>query len=581
MMQALERARVGVFKMRLLCIFEFCMAFAALIRANPIENSINQVTEFTIIHNNDIHARFEQTNKYGAVCTQEDANMNKCFGGVARIAHVVRKYREEAKNGGNPVLYLNAGDTFTGTLWFTIFKDKIASTLLNKLQPDVLCLGNHEFDEDIEGLVSFLNAVDSPVVVSNLDYSKEPDLAATNKLSNSTVLEINGTKIGVIGYLTPKTKQDYINKVEFNEEITSINAEAAKLKAQGINIIIALGHSGYQKDQEIARDCPDVDIVIGGHSHTYLDANQPVADKNDANPEAVRGPYPTTVVQKSGKKVPVVQAYTNTKYLGKLQVKFDAFGNLIQFAGEPILLNASVAQEQDMLDLLDTFRPNITAKGKQVIGHTKVHLEGGSICRLRECNLGNLIADSMVYSRMLENKGGEYWTDAAIALIAGGGIRTSIKKIADGSITFRDMADTIPFENRLLVTRISGKTLLNALEHSASVRNKDSNGGFQQLSGIRVEYNYDMPEGQRVTSALVLCAQCSVPSYSKLNETDFYNVIVTDFLLNGGDGFNLIEKQDQFTELLENDDKGALQQYLEGHSFIYTGMENRIVITKS
>lgn len=74
-----------------------------------------------------------------------------------------------------------------------------------------------------------------------------------------------------------------------------------------------------------------------------------------------------------------------------------------------------------MLDLLDAFRPNITAKGKQVIGRTKVHLEGGNICRLRECNLGNLMADSMVYSRMLENKGGEYWTDAAIALIPGGG----------------------------------------------------------------------------------------------------------------------------------------------------------------
>lgn len=143
------------------------------------------------------------------------------------------------------------------------------------------------------------------------------------------------------------------------------------------------------------------------------------------------------------------------------------------------------------------------------------------------------------------------------------------------------MAETIPFENRLVVTRISGKTLLNALEHSASVRNKDSNGGFQQLSGIRVEYNYDMAEGHRVTSALVLCARCSVPFYSKLNETEYYNVIVTDFHLNGGDGFNMIEKQDPFTELLERDDKGALQQYLEGHNFIYTGMENRIVITKS
>lgn len=73
------------------------------------------------------------------------------------------------------------------------------------------------------------------------------------------------------------------------------------------------------------------------------------------------------------------------------------------------------------MDLLDVYRPNITALGEQIIGHTKVYLEGGNMCRLRECNLGNMIADSMVHTRMLENKGGEYWTDAAIALISGGG----------------------------------------------------------------------------------------------------------------------------------------------------------------
>ncbi|XP_023172463.2 protein 5NUC-like [Drosophila hydei] len=567
--------------MRLMFIPVFLMIFGQLIRANSIKSSANQITEFIILHNNDMHARFEQTNKYGSVCNQDDASMNKCFGGFARVAHEVRKYREEANNGGTPVLYLNAGDTFSGTVWFTVFKNQIASAFLNKLHPDVMCLGNHEFDDNIEGLVSFLNAVDFPVVVSNLDYSKEPELVATNKLSNSTILEVNGTKIGIIGYLTPKTKEDYINKVEFREEITSINAEATKLKDQGIKIIIALGHSGYQKDQEIARECPDVDIVIGGHSHTYLDANKPIADKDDTNPEAVRGPYPTTVVQPSGKKVPVVQVFTNSKYLGKLHVQFDADGNLVQFAGSPILLNASVAQEQDMLDLLDVFRPNITAKGEQVIGHTRVLLEGGNMCRLRECNLGNLVADSMVYSRMLENKGGEYWTDAAIALISGGGIRTSINKKADGAITFRDMAETIPFENRLFVTRLSGKTLLNALEHSASVRNKDSNGGFQQLSGLRVEYNYDMAEGHQVTSVLVLCAECKVPSYSKLNESAYYNVVVPEFLMNGGDGFTLIEANNPFTELLGKDDKGALQQYLEGNNLVYTGVEGRIVITKS
>lgn len=68
----------------------------------------------------------------------------------------------------------------------------------------------------------FLNDVNFPVLVSNVDFSKEPELVATNKLSNSTILEVNGTKVGVIGYLTPKTKEDYINKVEFSEEIVSI-----------------------------------------------------------------------------------------------------------------------------------------------------------------------------------------------------------------------------------------------------------------------------------------------------------------------------------------------------------------------
>lgn len=89
-----------------------------------------------------------------------------------------------------------------------------------------------------------------------------------------------------------------------------------------------MGHSGYKKDKEIAKVCPEVDVVVGGHSHTYLDANKPVADLFDINPEAVRGPYPTTVVQDSGKKVPVVQVYAFTKYMGFLRVKVDLLRNV-------------------------------------------------------------------------------------------------------------------------------------------------------------------------------------------------------------------------------------------------------------
>lgn len=89
------------------------------------------------------------------------------------------------------------------------------------------------------------------------------------------------------------------------------------MKSEGINIIIALGHSGYKEDQNIAKDCPEVDIVIGGHSHSFLFAGE---NPPKGQPETIEGPYPTFVTQKSGKRVPVVQAYAFTKYLGHIDV---------------------------------------------------------------------------------------------------------------------------------------------------------------------------------------------------------------------------------------------------------------------
>ncbi|XP_017836103.1 protein 5NUC-like [Drosophila busckii] len=546
-----------------------------------VANPIAPVTKFIILHNNDMHARFEQTNINGGSCSKEQAEQNKCYGGFARVAHEVRRHREEAKNGGTAVLYLNAGDTYTGTNWFAVFKDKMVSAFLNKLQPDASSLGNHEFDESVQGLIPFLNAVNFPVLACNLDLSLEPELAATH-LSNSTILQVNGAKIGIIGYLTPKTKEDTFSNVVFEEEIIAINAEAARLKAKGINIIIALGHSGYLKDQQIAKNCPEVDLVIGGHSHTYLESNKPIAAFDDTASEANRGPFPTVVEQPSGKKVPVVQAFAYTKYLGKLHVQFDVEGNLVECDGAPLALNATIAQDQDILDLLEIYRPNVTAHGQRIVGHSKVFLEGGGVCRLRECNLGNVIADSMVYARMKENKSMEYWTDAAVALIQGGGIRTSVLRNSADSINFGDIVDIMPFKLRLLVTRITGKTLLNILEHSAAVRTTDSKGGFLQFSGLQVVYDFGRAAGNRVVSVLVRCAECIAPSYSPLNTTAEYNIVVTDFLLRGGDGFVFSETPTEtYTEFLQKGDQAALEQYFQDHNFVYPGIENRIIIRNS
>jgi 5'-nucleotidase len=91
-----------------------------------------------ILHNNDMHARFEQTGVSTPKCSAADVTSNKCFGGFARVANVVRRYRKDAAEGKiPPVLYLNAGDTYAGTPWFTLYTDKITAEFMKILKPDV------------------------------------------------------------------------------------------------------------------------------------------------------------------------------------------------------------------------------------------------------------------------------------------------------------------------------------------------------------------------------------------------------------------------------------------------------------
>ncbi|EDV36773.2 uncharacterized protein Dana_GF13126, isoform B [Drosophila ananassae] len=532
--------------------------------------------EFIILHNNDMHSRFEQTNARCGNCLMEDARQNKCYGGFARVAHIVRKYRKEAQAGGTPVIYLNAGDTYSGKSWFTIYKHKIVSDFLNKLSPDAICLGNHEFDHNIQGLVPFLNAVTFPVVACNLDVSREPNLAASKQLSKSTILNVNGVMVGIIGYITPDTKfWTPRNSAKFLDEVVSINAEAERLKENGVNIIIALGHSGYEKDMEIAKDCPEVDIVVGGHSHTYLDANKPVARLSDTNPEAVRGPYPTTVVQDSGKKVPVVQVYAFTKYMGFLRVKFDKEGNLEEFSGAPILLGPNISEEIDVLYLLEEYRPKVEELEKRInakMGDTKLLLKAAT-CKEEECLLGNFMTDAMVYARMLEDKGGKYWTDAPIALLHAGAIKGSISK---GTISADTINSVLPEVEDLMVIQMSGEILWKALEYSAEVRLQANKDGFLQVSGLMVTTNFRGPKGKRIESVNILCAECEVPAFEPLDESLTYNVIVPASLVNGCEGHDFGQDANSTQKKMRWNNRKAIMEYAKRCNIVIAEIEGRL-----
>lgn len=255
-------------------------------------------------------------------------------------------------------------------------------------------MGNHEFDLGVEGLAPLIEGLTFPTVAANVDFSPE-EIFTNITVPKSVVLEISGRKIGIIGYLTPSTKEiSKTGKVIITDEVEAVRQESERLDSEGVDIIIALGHSGYAMDLEIAKEVPLVDVVVGGHTNTFL-WNGPPPDTD--KPEGV---YPTMVTQDSGKQVPVVQAYAYTKYMGQLNVTFDEYGDLIEVYGQPILLDNSIPKEKDILQLLDLYRKEVEELDKETVGSTRVYLDGDvRSCRFKECNFGNLIADALIAYR--------------------------------------------------------------------------------------------------------------------------------------------------------------------------------------
>lgn len=429
-------------------------------------------------------------------------------------------------------------------------------------------LGNHEFDEDIDGVVPFIRNVTSPVLAANLILTHVPDLEKEANLYKSIVIIKNGVKIGIVGYLTPETK--FLapkNNVEYEEEIVALKKEVYKLKQIGIKIIIALGHSGFLTDLLIAEEVEDLDLVIGGHSNTFL-----INNSTDEIPEYPQGPYPTVVKQKSGRKVLVVQAYAYTKYLGKLHLIFDNQGEIVYYDGEPILLNKEVPEDPELLQMVNRYRSDVNKVYNDVVGTSLYFLDGDS-CRLKECNLGNFINDAIInYTKQYYDE----YSDVNIAVTQGGRIRTSINgEEKPFEITRGDLIAVIPFTDTLCIMSMNGATLRKAMEHSVALWRKiDTPGQFLQFTGMQVVYDLAKEPGSRIVKAKAICSNCS--ELNDIKDNLEYKVITSSFLCDGGDGYDMFESLKK--EIVPYNEITCAIDYLKKYSPIKPIVSTRISI---
>ena len=223
--------------------------------------------DLTILHVNDTHSHIDP----------QRSGDYKGRGGVIEQAAYIDSVR--CADGKRNVLLVHAGDFSQGTSYFTELGGNIEIDVLNALRFDVVTLGNHEFDNGIEELSRRLKNLEAEVVCANYDFE---GTALDGLVKPYTIIRRGGKKIGIIGLLTDIMEvvdADIARMLTYQEPSQVVKRLSGYLKEEkDCDMVICLSHLGYGEDKELAASIRNVDIIVGGHSHTLLDDKQTVND---------------------------------------------------------------------------------------------------------------------------------------------------------------------------------------------------------------------------------------------------------------------------------------------------------------
>ncbi|OCS90904.1 hypothetical protein A6K76_01540 [Caryophanon latum] len=487
----------------------------------PEETPEAAAFNLTVMHQNDIHANLD--------------NMPKTVTAVESV-------RAENENA----LLLNAGDSFSGTLYFTEFEGQADIAMLNLLGVDAFTLGNHEFDlgaseNGHQALVNFIKAANFPVLTANIDFSKDAKFdglftdgvtenAENGEIYSAIVKEVDGEKVGIFGLTTAETADiSSPGSIAFENYIEEAQKAVDALEEQGINKIIALTHLGYDdnatvdNDLELAKHVDGIDLIVGGHSHTQLD-EATVIDTNAAG-EA----KDATII---------TQAYQYNEFLGTVNVAFDENGAVIvEETSSELLKIADFEANEEAAAILAPFAAKIEEMRTTSIGVETTEAltnprssdegnEAGISVRNSETALGNYITEGMLQRAQQLNQ------NVVMAFQNGGGIRASIDA---GDVTVGEVLTVLPYGNTLATMDVTGEELKLAFEHSFKEYPKES-GGFLHVAGARVTADPAQPVGERIVSIEYKNAE---GEYVAITAEETYTVATNAFTAKGGDGFDM------------------------------------------
>lgn len=428
----------------------------------------------TIVHTNDTHGRILADDDNGVL-------------GWERVATIVEQTRNQNPN----TLVLDAGDALHGTNESQFFSGASVINAMNSVGVDVMVPGNHDFNYGQDRLLALEQEAAFDIVSANVINVTE-DESENFLLKPYVIRELGQLKVAVFGLSsvdTPiLTHPKNVVGLTFTDPV--LTAQALLDDLPEVDCVIALTHLGYDEDKKLAQEVPEIDIIIGGHSHTE------------------------TLIAEKVNNTYIAQAGEWTKHVGRENLIFYK-GELVDVISTPVDFDASIPSSPRTGKLASVVAERVQEEMQAVIGKAVTLLNGERAdVRARETNLGNLIADVMLES-----------TGADVAMTNGGGIRASIPV---GDITVNSVKTVLPFGNTLTTIKLTGEQLVSVLEHSVRLY-PETNGGFMQISGLTFSFDPSKPAGERVIEVKV--------GGMLLDKEAIYTVATNDFTAAGGDGF--------------------------------------------
>ncbi|KAJ3556500.1 hypothetical protein NPX13_g10121 [Xylaria arbuscula] len=463
--------------------------------------------DLRILHYNDVY--------------HVDSSSSEPVGGVARFMTLIDQYRKGSQFEGQPdLLTFFSGDAFNPSLESSVTKGDHMIPLLNNAGTDAAALGNHDLDFGVRKFRHLASKCNFPWLIANvLDPALGDGVPIGNCKKTHIITSSNGVKIGLIG-LGEREWLATINSLPPDLVYKSASQTAKELvpqlRAEGAEIVIALTHMREPNDNKLAEQTDGIiDIILGGHDHYY-------------NHSFIKGTH-------------VLRSGTDFKQLSYIEArrKSDGSGRWdIDIIRRDV--TSEIPQHGPTLELVEASTANIKRKLQKPIGYTAAPLDARfRTVRLEESNIGNFVCDII-----------RHYYSGDCSLMASGTIRGD-QVYAPGPLLLKDIMSCFPFEDPVVVIRVLGKAIWDALENSVS-QYPALEGRFPQVSNIKFEFDASQPPGSRIVSASI--------GGEPIDMAKKYVLVTRGYMARGKDGYDslLVEPEGGVAEEIVSEENGIL-----------------------